>query len=299
MRSYWNYSQSGKRIDPANKFKDAFDESLGKASHLDIVTGYVGKNQIKSYYNRLIDKTKSGSRIRIMVGMAFREGMSRSTFDPWRKLDQDLRDTNEHSGIYSFRMPIHSKVYLTYNDHNLPMETYVGSSNFNFSTPYMECTVQIPNRPEINQFVKGLFEHPYCIDFEDVTIRGTSKHPLSDNDEANPKLTKSDLLIDSSNLTLVEAISLREICIKNPIASLNLYHSAGRKQNGKWIPRPWYEVELTIGNKNYPNIPRNFKAITNDGYEIDMQRTGGGTTGGPTGAERRSHHCVAPRQSYF
>lgn len=279
MKSYWNYTQTDRSIAPANKFKDAFDECLEEASHLDIVTGYVGKNQIESYAEALINKSQSGARIRILVGMAFRESLSQSTFDPWRKFDQYLRDNSEGSGIYSFRMPIHSKVYLTYNDDLSPLKTYVGSSNFNFSTPYMECTVQIPNRPEINQFVHGLFEHPYRIDFEDVSIRGTIKDPQSNSSQAVPRLKKSNLIIDRSNLDLVEEINLREVCRRNPIASLNLYHSAGRRSGNKWIPRTWYEVELTLGNRNFPNIPRDFKAITDNGYEIQMQRRSGAPRG--------------------
>lgn len=94
-----------------------------------------------------------------------------------------------------------------------------------------------------------------------------------------PKLKKSNLAINPSDLELVAEINLRKLCRRNPIASLNLYHSAGRKSGNKWIPRTWYEAEITLGQNRFLDIPRDFKAITDNGYEIKMQRRSGAPRG--------------------
>ena len=224
----------------------------------------------------LLSKASSGGRVRVIAGMAFKENLAQNTFRTWKEIDDSLRDSDTSSGIYSFRKPIHSKVYITYDDELIPNKTFVGSSNFNFSTKYMECTVEIEPRDEINNFVNGLFVNEYILDFRDVPTKGSRRDPFSNSRER--ELQRSNRIVDRNNLTLSETVNLREICLRNPIASLNLYHSAGRKQNGKWTPRPWYEVEITLG-RNYPDLPRDFTAITDDGYQIDMQRRSGGRRG--------------------
>ena len=278
MESFWNYTQNNKGIQSGNRFQDAFDDALKHAHHLDIITGYVGKNQCNNYASRLYNKTANGGRVRVLVGMAGRESLSKSTYDPWRKLDERLRQSKTNSGIFSFRMPIHSKVYLTYDRLYQPVKTFVGSSNFNFSNPNMECTVDIPNCSRINKFVSDIFQNPFLIDFEQVLIRGTKRDPLSQNSKNIPTLKPSKTKFDPSKLLLVDQIDLREVCRKNPISSLNLYHGAGRKTGNKWIPRPWYEIEITLNDK-HPGIPRDFTAITDDGYELLMQRRAGAKKG--------------------
>ena len=278
MESFWNYTQDKKGIQSGNRFKDAFDDALRHAHHLDIITGYVGKNQCNDYSSLLYDKTTNGGRVRVLVGMAGRDSLSKSTYDPWRELDVKLRQSKTNSGIFSFQMPIHSKVYLTYDKLNKPVKTFVGSSNFNFSTPNMECTVDIPNCSRINKFVKDIFLNPFLIDFEQVLIRGTKRDPLSKSSKNVPILKPSKTKFDSSKLLLADEINLREICRKNPISSLNLYHGAGRKINNKWTPRTWYEIEITL-NKQYLGIPRDFTAFTDDGYELVMQRRAGAKKG--------------------
>ena len=281
MNTYWNYIYSGSgELKSSNFFSDALKEAMNNCDSVDIISGYVGKDTLKNFEPRMIDMVRAGGRVRLLCGMAAKQPVAKKTLDVLRALDSNLRLAGPGNGIFSFKYPIHAKVYITYDQDNEPISMFCGSSNFNFSNTNMECTARIPNHQPTVDFVNRLFgDGSSILDISAVPERGSSRDPL--NTGAIPELTISTRSIDLSNLNLVESVDLKKITQKSPISSLNLYHGKGRLANNVYTPRPWYEAEVTLGKDNYPGIPRDFLAITDDGFEIEMQRRSGGPKGHP------------------
>ena len=183
--------------------------------------------------------------------------------------------------VFTFATKVHAKLYVMRPVDKSTSWVYTGSQNFNFSNGNMELMIRTPLHSSIESHVDKMFSDNHnLLDLVNVNIKGTS---------SKPGLLKTNWFdLQRHNRTfgpgmlLVESINLREICDKNPMASLNLCHGRGRlNQSGIWITRPWYEVELTLGKQNYLGLPRDFTAFTDDGYVIQMQRRSGGPAGQP------------------
>jgi hypothetical protein len=248
---------------------------------IDIISGYVGKDTLERFSPRMTEMAEAGGRVRLLAGMAGKEGLAQTTLDVLLKLDNELRAASNGNGVFSFQQPVHAKVYITYGQDMAPISTFCGSSNFNFSNTNMECTAEVPNHQQTTDFVNTIFTAASLLDISAVPVKGSSRDPLAS--QQIPHLKKTSRNISPGNLKLSECIDLKALCRKNTIASLNLYHSSGRlsRSTNLYTPRPWYEVELTLGKDNYPGLPRNFLAITDDGYEIELQRRSGGPKGQP------------------
>ena len=160
---------------------------------------------------------------------------------------------------------------------------YIGSQNFNFSSGYMELMVETPFLPEVEEHVNFLFSDSRNIfPISGVIVKGTSSDPMVSKVKDTERFGH-DFSFDTNSMELIESINLREIAERSPTSSLNLYHGRGRlnRETMRHIPRPWYEVELTIGSKRYPGLPKNFTAFTDDDKIIEMHRSGGDNTGNP------------------
>ena len=268
-----------------NFFEEVFEESLSKSDGLNIISGYVDGYTAKKYGDRLIDISKGGE-VRILIGMAEKEGLAKSTYEAWESVDQELRKINNGSGVYAPREKIHAKVYVFKQQNNF--KCYVGSSNFSESglKTNIESVVEVSNlKSNIVNDTKSFFHENLIIDLKEIQIKNSNSYKKRRERKSLKELLRHKQNFDSSELKSMDLVQIDLKSFAEPErykSSLNLFHSSGRRnKNGLYDPRPWYEVELTFQKKNYPNLPQNFEVLTDDGYKFNMKRSGGGIKGKP------------------
>ena len=115
--------------DHGGKFFNVVDKSLNKAKSVEIATGYVGADTVNHFSNQLIWIADDGGISKILVGMAFYEGIPGKQEDILKGLNEKLEGTNAGNGVFvSISGRYHGKIYSF--DIDETKNYYVGSSNF-------------------------------------------------------------------------------------------------------------------------------------------------------------------------
>jgi HKD family nuclease len=269
---YTNHENHGK------DFFTIVDKALSKKSKIDIASGYISYDMLDNFQQKMIAvSNKSDSRFRLMVGMAFYEGLTQKNYDKLIAINTELNRANGSGVFVCWSNKYHGKVY------DLDDRIYVGSSNFSRSglKSNYECTASIEdeeNKAYIKSFLNELFNpnNAVSIDKAEITIIGSKKYQEIKSKKVNldrlPRHQKSlDISLPSFEYPLELATTLK--------SNLNVYFGKGRLQrnSGKVTPRPWYEVELIAPNEinQNPLYPQgDFLAYTDDGYIIPMKTSG-------------------------
>ena len=278
MKVHWPQSQIASQ---SQTFRDTLRREIQAATRVDIVSGYVGISSATNFGHHLVGCALRGGQVRILIGMAGTEGLTKTTHEAWSSIHNQLQEIDSESGVFAYTTKIHAKVYVFSTGKEEKM--FVGSQNFNFSSGNMELMLESTLHPNVESHIDYLFsDKKNLLPITGVNIKGTKSDPLM-RKVTSAEIFHYDVRLDYRKMRLTERINLRTICEKNPIGSLNLYHGKGRlnSNTGFYTPRPWYEVELTLGRDNFPGLPRDFRAFTDDGKIIEMQRRSGGPTGQP------------------
>ena len=246
-------------------FEKEIQSHLVSCTSAEVATGYIGATLVESLTPSLIEIARRG-HCKVLVGMIFNEGVTSTQKQVLEKLDESLRRANEDSGVFLTLRQFHGKVYRFKSadqDH-----IYVGSSNFSISgfKHNMEFNVRVTDqqtRESISSFLDFIFERNCSISapLSDVELlikgkRGKieEENSLVSNDLSSCRISKEEFP-SSIPISTIE-IELR--VDEQPKSSLNLFFDKGRKnQDGKYSPRPWYEVEVTSttaerASKDYP-----------------------------------------------
>lgn len=265
-------------------FFTVLNSEFKKATNVTVASGYASLDIINAFNSEFIRIANSGGSSRLLLGMAFYEGLSQKKYDALIELNSTLRNYGNDSGVYVTNgRRYHGKVY--YFEQKSESSIYVGSSNFSTSgtKTNIECTlpVTIPQqRKEIIRFLEELYSTEYAIkiDLAGNIVSSSKKKALSTTENKWQKLKRyKPETISKDNLpTFIFPLSrVAEI----PKSNLNTYFGKGRlnKKTGIITPRPWYEIELIadkdlISQAEYPK--GDFLAYTDDGYVIPMRTQG-------------------------
>jgi len=248
-----------------------------KYNGLEIASGYFAVSTLDEYKKHLIHISKRGY-CRILIGMAYHEGVSKNQKKSLLKLNEELGKANKKSGIFISLRQFHGKIYKF--SKNTDERIYVGSSNFSDSGFYgnIECNILVDNqntKKNISSFLKHLFygnEFTVPLDDVELFIKSKKRKKIKDNLK-NFEINKSKY----PALPIISSLDIKLRVDEQPRSSLNLYFEKGRKNSktGKYSPRPWYEVEITSDakerGKNYPK--GNFTAYIEDEgkyYKLNM-----------------------------
>lgn len=254
------------------------------ATGASIASGYVSDDVLAEFQNSFYRIANDGGLSRLLVGMAFYEGLSPKKLALLEGIHKQLSHVRNGSGVYViYTRKFHGKVYLFNNKNS--SRFYIGSSNFSRSgiSGNLECTALIQDsetKDELNSYLEYLFgeENAVPIIEAEITVLGSKEYQqkialrtLSDLDKYDPKTINKETLASFE-------YSLSRIADKEK-SNLNVYFGKGRwsRATGKVLPRPWYEVEL-IAQKSVnsnPIYPKgDFLAYTDDGYIIPMRTSG-------------------------
>ncbi len=272
---YTNTEQHG------DKFLHILDDAFRNASSVSVASGYTSIDIINRYKDDFVRIAQAGGRSRLMVGMAFYEGLSQSKLDTLNTLSNELQAIDEQNGVFvCFVRKYHGKVYKF--DVGTSEKIYMGSSNFSRSglSENIEATLPVTDEDSsrsVSQFLDFLFSEEMAVHIgkADIVVPGSRKYKdrvslqtLSDLDRYDPAS------VDTASLEYFEYDLTR--VADNEKSNLNVYFGKGRwsRTTGLIKPRPWYEVEL-IANRELNSLPiyprGSFKGYTNDGYIIPMK----------------------------
>ena len=272
--------------DYGGNYFDVVNSLLPRSSNLEIATGYIGTSTIKDFMQNFVDIAKSGGNVKLLVGMAFYEGLKRSQEDVLNELNHKLKPTGEKNGVYiSINGRYHGKIYSF--DINNDKQYYVGSSNFSSTglKTNKEFNIFVQDsisKKEIQKYLDNLFDEENSKTIDNVSIGSISKRKRIIEDDYISIMNRLDKYdtgsILSSNKEFAFAFPL-EYSAKWSKSHLNKYFAKGREDFSTGIvkPRPWYEVELITPKKirdegDYPI--GDFTAYTDDGYIIPMHTSG-------------------------
>lgn len=223
-----------------------------KYSCVEIASGYFGVSQLNIIRRDILDLAARGS-CKIVIGMIYHEGVGQEQKRVLYELHQELRQINPRSGVYVSLRPYHGKVYRFYDQSE--ESVYVGSSNFSASGFYTNCefNVKVDDlgcKAEVVGFLNHMFDGANKLvaplDKVELLLKGTGQHSSATN-SVNGALV--DCCISRRRFPSLPVLSSTLIKLRvdqQPNSSLNLFFDKGRKTlDGKYTPRPWYEVEVT------------------------------------------------------
>jgi len=266
------------------EFRSVLDNEFKCANNVTIASGYTSLDILKAYNDDFLGIAEKGGSSRLLLGMAFYEGLTAKKLDAVMQLNQDLIGINLNSGVYVANgRRYHGKIY--HFETGDESKIYVGSSNFSSSglSGNVECTIPVNDSQQketIKAFLENLYSPTYAVRVDSAEIIVPERHrvvtkTIDDAWEGLSRYIPSNIKKDGypyfdfklSRITNMEK------------SNLNIYFGKGRltRSTGKVIPRPWYEIELIAdqemrSSEYYPI--GDFNAYTDDGYIIPMRTQG-------------------------
>lgn len=265
-------------------FIDILNTEFKNASHASIATGYTSIDLINQFADDFIRIAKNGGLSRLLIGMAFYEGLNKKKYDLLMDLNSQLRSLSEKCGVFiTYSQKYHGKVYHFQNDGINSL--FIGSSNFSQSgtKTNIECTIPVlvqDQQKELLLFLQELYSNNNSahINRVNILLKGTISFQKKVSRSKLEILERYDPNIIKKNKLDKLVFPLQRIAEKEK-SNLNVYFGRGRwnRKTDKVLPRPWYEIEL-IANRmlsSNPIYPKgNFTAYTDDGFIIPMRTQG-------------------------
>src|SRR6056297_1848766 len=125
-------------------FRNVLDKEFKTSNNITVASGYASLDVINAFEKPFIEIAKKGGTSRLLLGMAFYEGLGQKKLKAVTKLNDSLKAYNNNSGVFVTNgRRYHGKVYQF--DKDVTSNIYVGSSNFSASGTKgnIECTVPI------------------------------------------------------------------------------------------------------------------------------------------------------------
>jgi hypothetical protein len=242
-------------ITSAKTLNKAFEGSIKNADNLKVASGYFGYPLIQALKPKLLNVARRGE-CKILIGMVFHSGLADKQLIELESLDNDLKKINNDSGVFISRQEYHGKVYhiAEKGDETL----YIGSSNFSTHgfISRLECTVKIDDeaiKKESTAYLHYLFSKPTTSKLSDVCLKRKNRKviPRPSNGLDSYKVSANAV---PNKTRIVGFVDIELNVDKQPASSLNLFFDKGRKDGGgKYAPRPWFEIELSVSMKAIKN----------------------------------------------
>jgi hypothetical protein len=265
-----------------------------EAKSLEAVTGYVGAETVERLMS-VIDR-KPDLSVKLVVGMAAREGLSQRTYDSLGRLHQALTKNasnsgDPRSGVYWYfsdkkgerSRGLHAKAYRIRGD-GLD-QLIIGSSNFSHSGLSIAGNIELNlfetsnnARSEFDNFFSSNLNSGFNFVPYDLVAKFPIKGKVKAESKQKPGLVKVPKPTDFKKYPYVD-VDLAKDINKKQRSSLNVCFGKGRwaRKSGKVTPREWYEVEIICPKEVTmdPAYPKgDFHAVTSDGYSFPARTQG-------------------------
>lgn len=266
-----------------NSYSYEFIDKFFAATAVTMVVAYVSGDSVVEL-DSLIGNHAKLKAFDLIVGMAKFDGLYQSQMDALSRLQSNLETRALGNVHFSTALPIHAKISLFEDGEGNPQASILGSSNLtglikDFRQFEIDALIDDTETLEDVSRLIGEIKRRSCIEFN------LSKAQVRTIE--NPNLVLSGV----PNVKQVDSAQLRNKLTKisfdlevktEPKSNLNIYFGEGRRQSGKVIPRPWYEVEIIVGVAitRLPGYPQagtseaEFDVVTDDGWRFPCQIQG-------------------------
>jgi hypothetical protein len=276
-------------------FSEAFNKYLDCSSQMDIAVGYITADSLAWLHQALKTMTNIES-VNLVIGMHYWEKFTKREYKAASEFDTYLRNSNRGCLKLVKAFKYHGKLY-SWSDNTGVISGVVGSDNLsgitsaNHSYEVSAIFNEHNEARKIKSFIDDL-SRKSTVDLlqyeQDERGFRTSLNLL----EGHEGVTKYDPVktveISHCKTDISFQIPLKGVDLSLPRNSrdgsksnLNYFFSKGRKTpSGRYLPRPWYEVELIPGKEitslpNYPKKQEPFTVVTEDGWTFDCSVQGG------------------------
>lgn len=271
---------------PNESFVSRWEKRFKTSDSLKIGVGYASNDSLL-YLKKLIELNQP-KNLKICLGMAYFDGLSKSQFEAAKELSLLLNSSNIGEVLVARSFPFHGKIHFFKS--KIQKDSFLlGSSNLSNIVP-IKGVIRRNYEVDIE-----IFDSNLCLNAESLLDK-LFEDSASDFESISKSLRISEnpnaLLLSRSDVESVSPERLLNIvskCTKNtfeiplkdaPKSNLNIYFGEGRvNQQGFVKPRHWYEVEIIVDQSiqrsglNYP-ANKDFIAYTDDGHRF-LMRSGG------------------------
>lgn len=274
--------------------KDCIIKNFEFFDSIDISVGYVTEASLNEL-EFLVEKYHI-KHICLIIGMYFFDGMPERLYKKSIKLNKKWKNKNigEIKIVTNFKY--HGKIYSFCKDNK--KSVIIGSPNLSVIKPEASTRRQYESAilidddekcSEINEFIKQLKNPSLSSNIEksNIQIKKIDYDYLS-NIEFVSKIPQNNIIQYETDLTDIsfklplkvppyeERFSTKkEYCTKS---NLNACYSKPRINNGKIIPRNWFETQITVSKTIHENeywpTDSIFFIVTDDGYQFKAHTTG-------------------------
>ena len=270
-------------------FGDAFETLLQDATRVRIASGYIGHSAFVRVQKRLREIVSTGGSVSITIGLGYFEGLTAKMINALREFDEFCRAIDPESGVNAcVSVPYHGKLY------EIELSTgevvvSVGSSNFS-STGFGDwwegnlITSEAQQVVEVQGYLSRiLIENAIPIAGVEFIVRGRKKKKSKNKIRADgdPPLYL-DSIPDASVLPFKFSIPLRVTERSNFNQYLTSRKSFKSDPSDKHLPedrrrkievykpRPWYEMEMTIQQRDISVQLRDFLPNQIEKHEVGI-----------------------------
>lgn len=275
---------------------ECFFKEAHRADQIDIAVGYISKAALLELGDLIA--TVKNTKIRLIIGMYYIEGMPESTYNAVVSLNQRWKEsgTGEIRIVRPFKY--HGKLYVFYKN-QLPISAIIGSANLGVikldasNRRQYEVSVLTTNPSECSEIsaLVAKLASPSC----SANVAETVGMPIIR--ELNTSLVGVDTVeqIPQTEVSFYERHKTNTsfiIPIKVPTAAerfmddgkhytksnLNVSYAAPRSARKA---RDWFETQFTVSKsitrqEGYPEKGKPFFVVTDDGYTFKVHTTSDG-----------------------
>ncbi|MDG2496976.1 MAG: NgoFVII family restriction endonuclease [Aquiluna sp.] len=256
-------------------FDDFFSAAFYKASHIDVVTGYVSEESLADL-NFMLNRHLGLESFSMVVGMARFDGLTIAQKKALAETSAILERRDLGDLMVPTAIPVHAKMTLFRGGLDSP-SALVGSSNLSgLSKGLRQWNAEIASDDKAltSDVQRAIWEiKKYSRDFglvaTEIPVIDNSKRLLSGRSDVEP--TSPGLIASCDKI-----FDLELKCSAK--SNMNVFFGKGR--SGGRLPRPWYEIEVIVGSSitSLPGYPKkedgSFRVRTDDGWKFDCRVSG-------------------------
>lgn len=263
-----------------NLYEEMLLRPVGEgADSLLVVSGYASSAMVNDHIEKALNETGKSICIRLIVGMAAKDGISKANHLAFQKLSSiDFPDQFECHYVRVLP-PVHSKVYVWLKE-NVPIEAFVGSANYSQNAFDSQHEVAVSSDPAkglayFNKIRKAALK---CSDPRANTLVGLYRYPRELRKspagiQSVPSLEMKAGIPDLSLLPKVCVSLLARDGSLPQISGLNWGQRTGREPNQAYLRLPSSVYRTSF----FPSIGKHFTVLTDDNevlYCVRAQQNG-------------------------
>lgn len=247
------------------------------ADSLLVVSGYASSAMVNDHIERVAKETGKSISIRLVVGMAGKDGISKANHLAFQRLSTIDFPSQFECHYVSTLPPVHSKVYVWLKE-DVPIEAFVGSPNYsqNAFSSQAEAAVSSDPAQGLEYFKKILKGALKCSDSKANKLLGLYCPAVRPSPLGGQSVSSLGMKAGIPNLSLLPKVCVSFLARDGSlpqISGLNWGQRTGREPNQAYLRLP----SSVYRESFFPSIGKHFTVLTDDNevlYCVRAQQNG-------------------------